>query len=82
MSVLTTRSAIKHYLGSKDCGITQSNIYNVPYPTNSNVSPFCKSRATLLEALSSGGRHGFDEPYVGKGEDAFVSLLSSGAQNS
>ncbi|KAJ8062510.1 hypothetical protein OCU04_009040 [Sclerotinia nivalis] len=59
-------SAIKHYLGSKDCGILQSDIYHVPYPAKPNVSPFCKNRATLLEALSSGGRHGFDEPYVGK----------------
>ena len=31
------------------------------------VSPFCKNRATLLEALSTGGRYGYDEPYVGKG---------------
>ncbi|KAM3074320.1 hypothetical protein ACMFMG_002866 [Clarireedia jacksonii] len=59
-------SAIKHYLGSKDCGVIQSEIYHVPYPLNPNMSPFCKSRAMLLEALSSGGRHGFDEPYVGK----------------
>jgi len=30
--------------------------------------PFCRNRATLLEALAGGGRHGFDEPYIGKGE--------------
>ncbi|TAQ84098.1 hypothetical protein B7494_g7583 [Chlorociboria aeruginascens] len=57
---------IKHFIGSKDCGIVQSDIYLVPYSSTSHVSPFCNDRATLLEALSNGGRYGFDEPYVGK----------------
>ncbi|PQE29655.1 hypothetical protein CJF30_00009247 [Rutstroemia sp. NJR-2017a BBW] len=59
-------STIKHYLGSKDCGIIQSSLHHVPYPQKPNLSPFCKTRAQLLHALSSGGRHGFEEPYVGK----------------
>ncbi|KAE8445484.1 hypothetical protein EG329_013374 [Mollisiaceae sp. DMI_Dod_QoI] len=58
---------IKHFAGSRDCGITQADIYLAPWPINPNVSPFCKNRMTLLEAISGGGRHGFDEPYVGKG---------------
>ncbi|KUJ18280.1 uncharacterized protein LY89DRAFT_644340 [Mollisia scopiformis] len=58
---------IEHFAGSRDCGITQADIYDAPWPTSPNASPFCKNRATLLEALSGGGRHGFDEPYVGKG---------------
>ncbi|PQE07746.1 hypothetical protein CJF31_00011922 [Rutstroemia sp. NJR-2017a BVV2] len=62
----THTSAIKHYLGSKDCAIIQSDLHHVPYPQKPNLSPFCKTRAQLLDALSSGGRHGFDEPYVGK----------------
>jgi hypothetical protein len=61
-------SAIKHFAGSRDCGISQSDIYLAPWPTNPKVSPFCKNRATLLEALSGGGRHGWDEPFVGKGK--------------
>ncbi|TVY90059.1 hypothetical protein LAWI1_G003106 [Lachnellula willkommii] len=59
--------ALEHFTGSRDCGISQSDIYLAPFPLNPGVSPFCKNRATLLEALSSGGRHGFDEPFVGKG---------------
>ncbi|TVY46056.1 hypothetical protein LOCC1_G002549 [Lachnellula occidentalis] len=59
--------ALKHFAGSRDCGISQSDIYLAPFPLYPGVSPFCKNRATLLEALSSGGRHGFDEPFVGKG---------------
>jgi len=60
-------SALQHFAGSKDCGILQSNIYLAPIPLYPKHSPFCKNRATLLEALSNGGRHGFNEPYVGKG---------------
>lgn len=65
---LTRPSAIKHFAGSRDCGITQADIYLAPWPTNPKVSPFCKDRARLLEALSGGGRHGWDEPFVGKGK--------------
>jgi hypothetical protein len=60
-------STIKHFAGSRDCDISQGDIYHVPWPTSPKTSPFCKNRATLIEALSGGGRHGFDEPYVGKG---------------
>ncbi|TVY42369.1 hypothetical protein LSUB1_G001499 [Lachnellula subtilissima] len=59
--------ALGHFAGSRDCGISQSDIYLAPFPLNPEVSPFCKNRATLLEGLSSGGRHGFGEPFVGKG---------------
>ncbi|PMD45006.1 hypothetical protein L207DRAFT_629537 [Hyaloscypha variabilis F] len=67
MIVEAGEDAIKHFAGSHDCGIIQSEIYLAPWPTKPKVSPFCKNRAALLEALSSGGRHGWDEPYVGKG---------------
>ena len=43
------------------------NIYLAPpNPSNPKQSPFCSTRAALLEALSNGGRHGYDEPYIGK----------------
>ena len=61
-------SAIKHFAGSRECSITQDDIYLAPWPLKPKVSPFCKNRATLLEALSGGGRHGWDEPYVGRGK--------------
>ena len=60
-------SAIKHFAGSRECGILQEDIYTAPCPLKPNVSPFCGKRATLLEAMSGGGRNGFDEPFVGKG---------------
>jgi hypothetical protein len=61
-------SALEHFGGSKDCSIKQADIYLAPYSPNTKVSPFCSNRANLLEALSNGGRHGYDEPYVGKGK--------------
>jgi hypothetical protein len=60
-------SALKHFEGSQECNILQSDIYLAPHSSNLKLSPFCNNRASLLEALSNGGRHGFDEPYVGKG---------------
>ena len=66
--ILIIISAIKHFVGSRDCGISQTDIYFAPWPVNPKVSPFCKNRATLLEALSGGGRHGWDEPFVGRGK--------------
>jgi hypothetical protein len=44
---------------------------NIPC-TSANKPPdfsVLQDRAALLEALSGGGRHGFDEPYVGKGNN-------------
>ncbi|PMD66107.1 uncharacterized protein K444DRAFT_640065 [Hyaloscypha bicolor E] len=67
MIVEPGEDAFKHFAGSRDCGITQSDIYLAPWPMNPKVSPFCKNRATLLDALSGGGRYGWDEPFVGKG---------------
>lgn len=60
-------SAIKHFAGSRECGILQEDVYTAPWPLSPKVSPFCARRAGLLEAVSDGGRYGFDEPFVGKG---------------
>lgn len=60
-------SAFKHFAGNRECGISQADLYTVPWPLNPKTSPFCGKRTALLEAMSSGGRYGFDEPYVGKG---------------
>ncbi|KAL2071412.1 hypothetical protein VTL71DRAFT_12647 [Oculimacula yallundae] len=59
--------ALKHFSGSRECRILQEDIYTTPWPLKPKVSPFCGKRAGLLEALSGGGRYGFDEPFVGKG---------------
>jgi hypothetical protein len=61
-------SAIQYFTGNRECSILQSDIYLVPYLYNQKVSPYCKNKATLLEALSGGERHGLDKPYVGRGK--------------
>ncbi|RDW62779.1 hypothetical protein BP5796_11081 [Coleophoma crateriformis] len=59
---------LQHFAGSKHCGITQADLYKAPQASKThNRTPFCDKRAALLTALSSGGRHGFDEPFVGQG---------------
>ncbi|RDW82120.1 hypothetical protein BP6252_03232 [Coleophoma cylindrospora] len=59
---------LQHFTGSKQCGITQADLYVAPQASKShNQTPFCNKRAALLTALSSGGRHGWDEPFVGQG---------------
>ncbi|KAL9098941.1 MAG: hypothetical protein Q9163_005486 [Psora crenata] len=56
-----------HFEGHQDCGITSPDLYTPPKLTPTNglkQSLFCRNRARLLEAMSSGGRHGFDAPYA------------------
>ncbi|KAI9852273.1 MAG: hypothetical protein M1824_002033, partial [Vezdaea acicularis] len=51
--------------GHQDCGLASTNVYIPPPGTLSDgdrAGAFCKNRATLLKAVSGGGRHGFDEP--------------------
>lgn len=59
-------SFFENFAGSKDCNITQPYIYSQPQ-INSSQSSICKNRAMLLEALGSGERHGFNEPFTGRG---------------
>ncbi|CZS99445.1 uncharacterized protein RAG0_07766 [Rhynchosporium agropyri] len=61
------KDALKHFSGSRECGILQKDIYTAPWPLSPKVSSFCGRRAGLLKALGSGGRYGFDEPFVGRG---------------
>ncbi|KAK2625810.1 hypothetical protein QTJ16_005122 [Diplocarpon rosae] len=63
----TTRAVVLEPGEDRECGILQRDVYTTPWPSQPKSSPFCGKRAQLLEALSSGGRHGFDEPFVGKG---------------
>ncbi|KAL9125645.1 MAG: hypothetical protein Q9217_005181 [Psora testacea] len=60
-------SYFAHFEGHQECGITSSDLYTPPQLTDSSRpkhSLFCHDRPHLLEAMSSGGRHGFDAPYV------------------
>ncbi|MCJ1235912.1 hypothetical protein MMC14_003886 [Varicellaria rhodocarpa] len=55
-----------HFEGHQDCGITSSDIYVRPRNLDGDAiraHPYCRDRATLLEAASGGGRHGFDVPF-------------------
>ncbi|KAL9019184.1 MAG: hypothetical protein Q9185_003565 [Variospora sp. 1 TL-2023] len=59
-----------HFEGRQDCGIASTDIYVPPIAhssTDAKHTLYCPNRATLLEAMSGGGRHGFDTPYVPMG---------------
>ncbi|MCJ1403410.1 hypothetical protein MMC11_006633 [Xylographa trunciseda] len=60
-----------HFEGHQDCGITSPSLYTPPAKLQHHKMaiplPYCRNRATLLEALSGGGRHGFDAPFFPAG---------------
>ena len=61
-SSLIDRDPFSQFEGYEECGITVSYLYERPPSV-----PYCPIRSTLLNAMSEGGRHGFDTPFVGKG---------------
>lgn len=64
-------SYFAHFEGHQDCGLTSSTLYEPPRKDKHHhklqTPPYCRNRATLLEALSGGGRHGFDAPFFPAG---------------
>ena len=65
-----TLSYLVHFEGHQDCGITSLELYAPPKLTQHDGpkhSLFCHNRQRLLEAMSEGGRHGFDAPYSPSG---------------
>lgn len=59
-------SYFDHFEGHQDCGTTSGDLYRRPSKPSEDGQtplPYCRNRATLLEALSGGGRHGFDAPF-------------------
>ena len=59
-------SYFSYFDGHQDCGIASTDLYLSPKPTDAHTpkhSLYCPNRQRLLEALSHGGRHGFDAPY-------------------
>ena len=63
-------SYFDHFEGHQDCDITSGDLYRRPSKSSEDgqkLLPYCKNRATLLEALSGGGRHGFDAPFYPAG---------------
>ncbi len=60
------RSYFAHFEGHQDCGVTSKDLYIPPVPLDDNHPKhklYCSDRAALLEAMSGGGRHGFERPY-------------------
>lgn len=59
------RSYFAHFEGHQDCGILSTDLYIPParHQHDRKGLPYCPNRATLLEAMSGGGRHGFDAPF-------------------
>ena len=57
--------------GGARCGIQADDLYippqNLRY-AGSAGNEYCHNRAQLLQAMSHGGRYGFDAPYKAKGE--------------
>ena len=58
-------SYLERFEGHQECGIHSSSLYLPPkFEANKPKHPvLCPNRRHLLEALSGGGRHGFDAPY-------------------
>lgn len=59
-----------HFEGHQDCGFTSEDLYTHPIlrdQTTPKHTLYCRNRATLLEAMCEGGRHGFERPYFPAG---------------
>ncbi|ODM17718.1 hypothetical protein SI65_06506 [Aspergillus cristatus] len=56
---------LAQFMGRQECGISSLSLYN--YPEVGDEHGFCRTRASLLSAMSNGGRHGFDAAYTSQG---------------
>lgn len=71
--------------GDLDCRISSTDLYLPPSSDPLIMKkklPFCKDRQSLLEALNGGGRHGFDEPFVPRGNADVAPLARRAAHGS
>ncbi|KAL6717547.1 hypothetical protein ACLMJK_005462 [Lecanora helva] len=56
--------------GNQECKIASKDLYAppiLPVKDAQKHTAFCRNRAILLEAMSEGGRHGFEHPYFPAG---------------
>ncbi|KAE8350095.1 hypothetical protein BDV28DRAFT_139783 [Aspergillus coremiiformis] len=60
---------LERYIGHQECGISSLALYEPPQIDDLGVSSYlyCETRDSLLNAMSNGGRHGFDEAYTSNG---------------
>ena len=67
---LTVIRYFSSFTGHDECGIDLTHLYNVPNPRASNSDlNICNSRRETLDAMSNGGRIGFDAPFHSQGCD-------------
>ncbi|KAI9799246.1 MAG: hypothetical protein M1833_004124 [Piccolia ochrophora] len=69
-SIEAVEDYFNHYEGRQDCGIASRDLYTPPARNGKDgkpVPPYCQNRASLLDAMSGGGRHGFDAPFTPNG---------------
>ena len=67
MLLIPRTSYFNHFEGHQDCGIASTDIYKPPIFSRADPQKhtyYCQNRDALLEAMSGGGRHGFDAPFV------------------
>jgi hypothetical protein len=69
---MIVNSFFSHYEGRQECGVSSTDLYVPPRVTKGDHDhalkhAYCHNRATLLEAMNGGGRHGFDTPFTPKG---------------
>lgn len=64
-------SYLAQFVGREECGISSKHLYNPPTANGDELElkdAYCQNRASLLDAMSNGGRHGFDAPYIPQGK--------------
>lgn len=58
-------------MGRQECDISSLSLFTPPQPGDGERAPgnpYCQSRDALLNAMSNGGRHGFDAAYTSQGK--------------
>ncbi|OJJ32327.1 hypothetical protein ASPWEDRAFT_658676 [Aspergillus wentii DTO 134E9] len=60
---------LAQYVGRQECDISFKSLYNPPESGDERAlsKSYCQTRSSLLDAMSSGGRHGFDAAYTSQG---------------
>ncbi|GLB06763.1 hypothetical protein AtubIFM57258_002080 [Aspergillus tubingensis] len=66
-----TNDLLAPYVGRQECDISSLSLFSPPQPGDgerASSNPYCQSRDALLNAMSNGGRHGFDAAYTSQGK--------------
>jgi hypothetical protein len=66
----TSDSFFAHYEGRQECGVSSADLYvpaKVTAGDHALKHAYCPNRAAVMEAMTGGGRHGFDALFSPKG---------------